>query len=175
MYELARKGSKSNFAGPEPAIGLAYRTQRKVIRDNFTLRHNKMWEQLNNCRHSKHFIVGTNMKTTKYLLNQSRKELRTQIGFITGHCKLNKHLHRMGLSTDSSCKKCHEQEETPIHLLTTCPAPETARKVHFGTANISEQDVSSKNIKKIMNFYKNYIEENEDSSLYHKVTQQIGT
>lgn len=120
--ELARMGSKIPFCGPKPALGLTYTTQRRLIRDFYNDLHKRLWKSLTNCKHSKAIIDGPNSKNTKFLLNKSRQDLRHIIGAITGHCKLNKHLHRMGLVQTATCKRYGEDDnKTPLHLLTSCP------------------------------------------------------
>lgn len=56
------------------------------------------------------------------ILNKCRKDLRRIIGAIIGHCKLNTHLHRMGLNQRTTCRRCNEEDETPLQLLLECPA-----------------------------------------------------
>jgi len=50
------------------------------------------------------------------------------IGWITGHCPLNRHLTMMKITTDKTCRLCGEEEETPQHMTTSCPG--TARDRH---------------------------------------------
>ena len=119
---LAREGSNTAFIGPEPVTGLPYSTQRSIIRNFYAKKHKLEWVKLNSCRHSKNFIKEPNKKMTNYLLSISRSNLRLVIGTITGHCKLNKHLHRMKLSNSPLCRHCNEADETPEHFLTSCPA-----------------------------------------------------
>ena len=157
--ELAREGSNKKLTGPEPAFGISYATQRQLIRDNFTRRHDELWKKLDSCKHSKHFIVKSNKRTTNFLLNKSRKELRSMIGLITGHCKLNKHLHRMRLSEDSSCRRCNEEEETPIHLFTNCPALEATRRTFFGATTTTNQETALLDIELVARFKKEYLHE----------------
>jgi hypothetical protein len=40
--------------------------------------------------------------------------------FIKGHCCLNKHLHRMGLTTSPVCASCQLEKETTLHFV--CPS-----------------------------------------------------
>jgi hypothetical protein len=42
--------------------------------------------------------------------------IRILVSLITGHCCLNKHLHRMGLTTSSVCASSQLEEETALHL-----------------------------------------------------------
>jgi hypothetical protein len=57
-----------------------------------------------------------------------KKQLRIPVSLITGHCCLNKHLHRMGLTTSSSvCASCQLEEETALHFVCVCPTLATLR------------------------------------------------
>ena len=42
----------------------------------------------------------------------------------TGHCGLRKHLKRLGLADSAHCE-CGSEEQTPEHILQTCPHLET--------------------------------------------------
>ena len=45
----------------------------------------------------------------------------------TGHCALRKHLKRLGLADSAHCE-CGSEEQTPEHILQTCPHLETVRQ-----------------------------------------------
>jgi hypothetical protein len=42
------------------------------------------------------------------------------VSFITEHCCLNKHLHRMGLTTSPVCASCQLKEETALYFVFVC-------------------------------------------------------
>ena len=44
-----------------------------------------------------------------------------------GHCGLRKHLKRLGLADSAHCE-CGSEEQTPEHILQTCPHLETVRQ-----------------------------------------------
>ncbi|KAJ6615796.1 hypothetical protein B0H10DRAFT_1712694, partial [Mycena sp. CBHHK59/15] len=44
----------------------------------------------------------------------------------TGHCILNKHLHRIKKSDTPLCPCCHQREEMVQHHLLECPAHQNA-------------------------------------------------
>ena len=152
--ELAREGSNKKLIGPEPAFGITYASQRQLIRDTFTRRHDELWKRLDNRKHCKNFIVRSNKRTTNFLLNKSRIELRSIIGLITGHRKLSKHLHKMTLSHDSSCRRCNEEEETPIHLFINCPALVATRRT-----TTAQQEKTLLDIELVARFKKEYLQE----------------
>lgn len=46
----------------------------------------------------------------------------------TGHCSLNKHLHRIAKSPTPTCPCCRQDDETVHHFLIACPAHQNARR-----------------------------------------------
>ena len=128
---LAREGSDKVPIGPGPIIGLTYSTQRSIIRNFFKKQHEQQWRNLT-------IINAPNYRNTKFILNKSRKDVRLIISSITGHCNLNKHMYRLGLSQSQECSRCNEEDETPLHLLTSCPALTNIRRRTFGQEFISQ-------------------------------------
>ena len=49
------------------------------------------------------------------------------VSLRTGHCGLRKHLKRLGLADSAHCE-CGSEEQTPEHILQTCPHLETVRQ-----------------------------------------------
>jgi len=47
----------------------------------------------------------------------------------TGHCRLNQHMRKLGLRTSANCE-CGLEEQSPKHILQTCPKMTTSRQ-HF--------------------------------------------
>ena len=56
-----------------------------------------------------------------------RRTQTTIFHLPTGHCGLRKHLKRLGLADSSHCE-CGSEEQTPEHILQTCPHLETVRQ-----------------------------------------------
>lgn len=151
---LARAGSEAQFCGPSPTFGLTYTTQRTIIRNFYKTKHFNLWKGLQNCRHSRSIINGPNEKNTKFLLNKSRTDLRLIIGTITGHCKLNKHMQRMNLTQSATCRRCNEEDETPLHLITECPALITERAKIFNTRIMTTENIKNAKLEDILKFIK---------------------
>jgi hypothetical protein len=55
-------------------------------------------------------------------LSNNRKNYRTALHLITGHCGLNKYLHRINRFITNLCPACETDEETVSHFLGNCPA-----------------------------------------------------
>ena len=56
-----------------------------------------------------------------------RRNQTTIFRLRTGHCGLRKHLKRLGLADSAHCE-CGSEEQTPEHILQTCPHLETVRQ-----------------------------------------------
>ncbi|KAJ8918345.1 hypothetical protein NQ315_008038 [Exocentrus adspersus] len=83
---------------------------------------------------------GPDMSKTVWLLNPSRKALNQMVGIQTGHCRLRRHLHLMGIEERPLCPECGEGEDTPIHLLGHCIASGRLRHKVFGTGELHGED-----------------------------------
>ncbi|KAK7098746.1 hypothetical protein V1264_002982 [Littorina saxatilis] len=64
------------------------------------------------------------------LVKLNRRSQTTILRLRTGHCGLNKHLKRLGLRDTAQCE-CGSEEQTPEHILQTCPHLETARQHYW--------------------------------------------
>ena len=56
-----------------------------------------------------------------------RRTQTTIFRLRTGHCGLRKHLKRLGLAYSAHCE-CGSEEQTPEHILQTCPHLETVHQ-----------------------------------------------
>jgi hypothetical protein len=84
--------------------------------------HRKYWRSLTGLRQAKGFIQGPSAKRAKELLNLERNQLRWVVGLLTGHCHLNGHLFKLGLSNSPTCDRCQKENETATHILCECEA-----------------------------------------------------
>ena len=50
------------------------------------------------------------------------RQLRLDVGWLTGHCRMNYHLSQMGLRYSADGRWCHVEEKTTEHLLCECQA-----------------------------------------------------
>jgi len=89
----------------------------------------KEWNSTNSFRQTKLFFPEIDIRVSKYLYsNYTKQELCFLIQMFTGHACLKYHLHKMGISEDSECRLCLEEEETAYHIAFECPALEEVRK-----------------------------------------------
>ena len=66
------------------------------------------------------------------LISLGRRELRTVVGILTGHCLFGEHAKRLGLETNDFCRGYEEEEETLVHFLCSCPALAHRRYKNLG-------------------------------------------
>jgi hypothetical protein len=128
---LARMGSDSYFCGPGPCVPLSASIVRDMNRKWVIDAHSKHWIVLNCCRQSKLWIKHPKLQTTKYLMSLPKKQLKILVSLVTGQCCLNKHLHRIGLTTSPVCASCQLEEGTALHFVCVCPTLATLRTRTF--------------------------------------------
>jgi hypothetical protein len=84
------------------------------------------------CRQSKVWIKRPCLKLARFLRSLPRTKLGVLIGLLTGHVRLNKHLHRMGLLSYPACAACGIEEESALHFICVCPTLAILRTQIFG-------------------------------------------
>ena len=89
------------------------------------------WQARPDCRQTKLFIDGPDPKIWADLKKLRHKEVSAAVRFLSGHTFLNRHnvvikYKIRGPAADhheeSKCRLCEEDEETPEHLASSCPA-----------------------------------------------------
>ena len=150
--ELARKGSTTDFIGPEPALGVHSGAMVRLLKREAEEEHQRTWNGLKNCRQAKEFLAGCSLQTTKYLLSLNRKCLRMMIGVLTGHNGLRYHLNKMGLIDDPNCRRCGDVPETAKHFLCHCPALAQLRTKCLGDFYITLDEFAKLPMSNILSF-----------------------
>lgn len=129
---LARLGSAHPLSGPEPGVGVTKSAVKRVVNDWISKQQISHWRNTAGQRHSKLLVGQPCPALAAELLRLRKKELRTVVGLITGHCGLRKHLHNMGIYLDNPvCRKCGEEAETATHVIFNCDA-HTRWRLRFG-------------------------------------------
>jgi ribonuclease HI len=113
------------------------------------LKHKKLWNELPRLKVSKIFLKVDDKRTNE-LLSFCRNDLRLLIGLFTGHFRLNKYLFDIGISADSTCRFCHNSDETSSHLIFECQNLKNLRMKCFGSDLLTKESI--KNIK-----YSNFV------------------
>ena len=94
------------------------------------------------CRQGRAAIRAPSLKTAKFCLQLTKVNIRKLVGIWTGHCRLNKHLHILGIVSDPTCRGCLEEDETAEHVLCYCPALSSIRDKVLGDPWPSMADLS---------------------------------
>jgi hypothetical protein len=61
------------------------------------------------------------------------------VGLVTGHCHLNGHLFKLGLTDDPTCERCLE-DESATHILCDCEAIAYLKFCHLGQVIMEPSD-----------------------------------
>ena len=159
--ELAKQGSELAFIGPEPFCGFSM-GNRKMILDK--------WEErakLENFRSltidsQSRCLVTPDKRRAEKVLQLNKAQLRLLVAVLTGHCKLNSHLYRIGRKVkehddddEEPCRFCLEQEETSLHILCECEALAGIRRSTdlFGKGFPMPLEINRMEPHKILNFF----------------------
>ena len=120
--ELAKEGAKNIVYGPEPFLGFPEKYKTTIIKEHIYSVWYKRRKNITTCRQTKIFFPEINDKLSKNLGKIKRDDLGKMVSFITGHCNMNRHLNLIDASHDLNCRLCGEAEETPEHVMKSCPS-----------------------------------------------------
>jgi hypothetical protein len=129
---LTGVGSKSSSCELEPCLPAPRSLMTRVTNEWLSNNHLSYWNLDSGCRQSKVWIKRPCLKLARFLRNLPRTKLDVLIGLLIGHVRLNKHLHRMGLLSDSTCAACGIEEESVLHSICVCPTLTNLRTLIFG-------------------------------------------
>jgi hypothetical protein len=134
---LVGVGSKSSFCGLESCLPVSKSLMTRMTKEWLPDNHLFYRNMVSGCRHFKVWIIRSCLKLARLLRNLPSTKLGDLIGLITGHVRLNKHLHRMGLFSDSTCAACSIEEESPLPFICVCPTLANLRTQIFGKPILS--------------------------------------
>lgn len=131
--ELAKKGSElpREVATSDvfPPLSLQFQRIRMDSRTTWLIR----WTSSNSSIQTKSLWDENLLKYSKILLDMDRRQLRMVINLTTGHNTLGKHMVRIGIRNDDTCRWCREAVEDSYHFLCECPALSFRRLKYFGS------------------------------------------
>ena len=81
------------------------------------------------------------IKYSNILLEMNKTQLKMVINLITGHNTLVKHMVRLRIIEDDTCRWCREAVEDSYHFLCECFALSNRRFNFFGSYLISEVQI----------------------------------
>ena len=148
LIPLEEKGARTSFMAPEPALGITKqmaKTANKLWMEQKVLEY---WQNSQGMTHTKTVIKGPSKKRTECWMKLNRRDLRALLSIYTGHCRLNGHLHRIGVRDSPECRLCMEEDETVEHVMCYCPAGTKIRFETFGVSitHLSELDSFSSSL-----------------------------
>ncbi|KAJ8964293.1 hypothetical protein NQ317_016582, partial [Molorchus minor] len=130
---LARLGSELGPVGPEPLVAISKATCAQSISKWVIQRHVEYWE--------------------KQELRQSRmKQTRTIIGVLTRHCPLQRHLYKMGLANNPTCRRCGEDEESALHVLCYCEGLARCKLRYLGQPFVEPEEIQKSPVNSLLGF-----------------------
>jgi hypothetical protein len=103
---------------------------------------------------ARELISGPKLATGARLLSFNGTQSRVVIGLLTGHNTLRRHLHIMGLSNNSICRKCGTEEETSVHILCECEPLASLRYTYLDSFFLDPEGIRVLGMGVIWNFAK---------------------
>ncbi len=91
---------------------------------------NKWWQTHQPCRQTKEFFKEVDLKRSKQILKHNRQDIGLLLRWLTGHNFTRYHRSLLDPTgrTPSTCRLCHSDRESAVHLLLHCPALDTERR-----------------------------------------------
>ena len=140
LTDLALEGINRQ---PSTDCTVNYSAIKTMIRNSSMKAWINHWEnETLTCSQTKLWNMFPSPDLSKQLLDSlNRHDLSLIIQCITGHCFLNRHMYLVGKSFTKFCRFCHEDHETPWHLIGWCSHFTTLRLNYF-----SEQYLENTNL-----------------------------
>lgn len=150
---LARQGASEMFIGPEPRFGLPKSTIKSIVRKWLSRSHREIWNSCAEGKHTKYFCKNPSEEKSESILALKRSDIKRLVDVMTNHCNLNKHLHTMSYVDNPMCG-CGLEEETGLHLVTSCQKYRALRVRIFGHPVIPVSKLPELDIQNLAYFIK---------------------
>ena len=85
-------------------------------------------------------------------MSLNKNNIRIITGIVSGHCKLNYHLNKIGVIPNKECRFCRSNDETVEHVLGACPALMHIRRKVFGKYMIPDNELKLYRLGSILSF-----------------------
>lgn len=118
----------------------------------------ELWEKSTDMKHARLYIRGFEDHKAKYLLSQSKKEIRVITGLLTGHGLTYDYLFKCKKMDETDCRLCNEEKETISHWLEDCVALERKGRLLGGPELNERKDWHYKNIAGFARHYRDIYE-----------------
>lgn len=87
--------------------------------------------------------MPTSPKDLNILFSLAKDKRRVRTAFHKEHCRLRKHMHKIGMSSGKTCRFCELKSETSAHVLLECDAVTRSRLTHLGIMHRSKATLNS--------------------------------
>ena len=148
---LAKRGTELYTEGLEPRLAVSPCTIRAATEKWFKGKQNQKWQDRTDCRQSKLVLPTIEHRWTKCAKYLDRNGMRILTQITTGHACLKRHKFIMGMVDSPDCELCG-MEQTPIHIVTTCPTLCGQRIYAFNRPTIQVEMIRQFNPGKIVRF-----------------------
>lgn len=115
-----REGAPHGQYRSEAFIYLTLDTLESLISIANCELHIHRWQQVIGCCNTSLVIPKSSPGTAKYCFSLTKEKFIKLLGIVTGHCTLKKHLYRLYIVNDPTCKGCNDENKTLEHLLCYC-------------------------------------------------------
>jgi hypothetical protein len=137
-----RDGSVQQFVGPEPFLGVSRQNIRRKMKRWMEKQHLVLWRgPFSTQRQARKLISGPDLATRARLLSFNRAQSRIVIGLLTGHNTLRRHVYKMGMCNNPTCRECSTMEETLVHILCKCEDLASLRHTYLGSFFLDPEDI----------------------------------
>jgi uncharacterized protein (DUF342 family) len=153
--ELAKQGIENELIDINVAVG-----EQLICNKLIEWGHKQALKSWNNhegkLKHSKICITPFDQKLASNLLTNTRANIRTIVGLLTGHICTNLYLKRIGKANNELCRFCKETNscETVLHFLQDCLALARARIKHFHDGKPPDALIKTIKHKQLLKFAK---------------------
>ena len=131
---LAKKGTE--LREPTAAVGRPWCDIIDAIQRWVADENHDFWNGVSGCRQAKASLGPEPIyRWHAELLGLQRPDVRVVVGWLTGHCYFNRHLHVRRVEK-RTCRFCQDEVETTEHVLWSCPAVEGQRARYLNTNSV---------------------------------------
>ena len=130
---LAKEGSKLPLIGPDPFVPLPMAKTKEIVRNTISELWKERWNKRKDARQTGIFFPTPNPKASLELSLLSKQTLGIVGRALTGHDFRPRHAAILEKTPPPSCSFCWREEESPSHLILTCPRFNHLRANIFGS------------------------------------------
>ena len=150
--QIAKNGAAGRGLNVEHEVGIPYCSGIGNLIDKFRRIYANNWRYTDSCRWYKDIMGKDFQNWTSDIWLMSRPKARKLVAFLTGHYNMNCYLHKVGLSEDSLCRWCNEEEETPYHIICSCHRWAATRFKIYGKFTLETGEIKEGSLDDILRF-----------------------